>query len=97
MQRYTNWQEEKQRYEVDSTKITADGARFYGQAIQRLAQVENLYEQLQQERVQVIDKLEQMRQAGKNKTATFQQLLAKKLTLGDLLSYFDIYIDEKEI
>lgn len=92
MKRYTIWQEETQQYVSTAVEEKAVGL-YSGAAIERLAKVENLYEQLQQEQQQVLEKLEQLRQQGKNKTTTFQQMLARKLQLADLLRYFDIYAD----
>ena len=50
-----------------------------------------MYADLLKERDKVLSDMEKLRAAGKNKGATYQQLLAQKLTLQNLIGRFDIY------
>lgn len=58
---------------------------------ERLAAYDRMYEDLLRERTCVLEKLEQLRTAGKQRGATYQQLLAQKLTLQNLIGRFERY------
>lgn len=60
-------------------------------ALARLAQYEDLHESILREQQHVNEKMETLRAQGKNKTVTFQQLFADKLTLVGILSRFQTY------
>ena len=70
MERYT-----EQR---DGTWVLQDDLRL-PQALERLANCENLLTQLEQEQVELSQKLEQLRAQGKTKTVQFRELMARKL------------------
>ena len=59
--------------------------------LERLAAYDRMYADLQKERDKVLSDMEKLRAAGKNKGATYQQLLAQKLTLQNLIGRFEIY------
>ena len=64
--------------------------------LERLAAYDRMYADLLKERDKVLSDMEKLRAAGKNKGATYQQLLAQKLTLQNLIGRFEIYgIKEK--
>ena len=48
---------------------------------ERLAAYDRMYEDLLKERDKVLADMEKLREAGKQKGATYQQLLAQKLTV----------------
>ena len=63
---------------------------------ERLAAYDRMYADLLKERDKVLADMEKLRSAGKNKGATYQQLLAQKLTVQNLIGRFEIYgIKEK--
>jgi hypothetical protein len=59
--------------------------------MERLAAYDRLYADLVREREQVLRRMDELRTAGKNRGVTYQQLLAQKLTLQNLLGRFEIY------
>lgn len=58
---------------------------------ERLAAYDRMYEDLLRERDGVLAKLEVLRSAGKQRGATYRQLLAQKLTLQNLIGRFELY------
>ena len=64
--------------------------------LERLAAFDRMYADLRKERDKVLADLDRLRAAGKNKGVTYQQLLAQKLTVQNLIGRFEIYgIKEK--
>ena len=64
--------------------------------LERLAAYDRMYADLLKERDKVLADMEKLRSAGKNKGATYQQLMAQKLTVQNLIGRFEIYgIKEK--
>ena len=64
--------------------------------LERLAAYDRMYADLLKERDKVLADMEKLRSAGKNKGVTYQQLLAQKLTVQNLIGRFEIYgIKEK--
>ena len=59
--------------------------------LERLAAYDRMYADLLKEWDKVLSDMEKLRAAGKNKGATYQQLLAQKLTLQNLIGRFEIY------
>ena len=59
--------------------------------LERLAAYDRMYVDLLREREQVLSNMERLRAAGKNRGVTYQQLLAQKLTVQNLIGRFDIY------
>ena len=59
--------------------------------LERLAAYDRMYADLLKERDKVLADLEKLRAAGKNKGVTYQQLLAQKLTVQNLIGRFEIY------
>ena len=63
---------------------------------ERLAAYDHMYADLLKERDKVLADMEKLRAAGKNKGVTYQQLMAQKLTVQNLIGRFEIYgIKEK--
>jgi hypothetical protein len=58
---------------------------------ERLAAYDRMYQDLLKERNKVLFDLDRLREAGKQRGATYQQLLAQKLTLQNLLGRFETY------
>ena len=59
--------------------------------LERLAAYDRMYADLLKERDKVLADMEKLRSAGKNKGATYQQLLAQKLTVQNLIGRFERY------
>ena len=59
--------------------------------LERLAAYDRMYADLLKERDKVLADMDELRAAGKNKGATYQQLLAQKLTVQNLIGRFEIY------
>ena len=59
--------------------------------LERLAAYDRMYDDLLKERDKVLSDMEKLRAAGRNKGATYQQLLAQKLTVQNLIGRFEIY------
>ena len=58
---------------------------------EKLAAYERMYADLLRERDKVLSDLDKLRAAGKNRGATYQQLLALKLTVQNLIGRFACY------
>ncbi|WP_295582000.1 hypothetical protein [uncultured Oscillibacter sp.] len=58
---------------------------------ERLAAYERMYADLLRERDKVLADMEKLRAAGKNRGATYQQLLAQKLTVQNLIGRLELY------
>ncbi len=56
--------------------------------MERLAAFERVYSGLLQERQQVLARMAELRSAGKERGATYRQLMAQKLTVQELLRRF---------
>ena len=59
--------------------------------LERLAAYDRMYADLLRERDKVLADMDKLRAAGKSKGATYQQLLAQKLTVQNLIGRFEIY------
>ena len=72
------------------------GALLPGQsseeALRRLSQYEDLRASLEGQLASTLEKLESLRAQGRTRSATYQQLLAQKLTLKDFLSRIDLFV-----
>lgn len=58
---------------------------------ERLAAYDRMYADLLRERDKVLADMDKLREAGKQRGATYQQLLAQKLTLQNIIGRFEIY------
>jgi len=58
---------------------------------ERLAAFERMYAGVLAEQGEVLKRLDALRAAGNQKGATYKQLLARKLTLQNLIGRFEIY------
>ena len=58
---------------------------------ERLAAYDRMYSDLLRERDKVAADMDKLRSAGKNRGVTYQQLLAQKLTVQNLIGRFEIY------
>lgn len=58
---------------------------------ERLAAYDRMYRDLLQERETVLAQMERQRSAGRQRGATYRQLLAQKLTLQNLIGRLETY------
>ena len=58
---------------------------------ERLNAYDRMYTDLLKERDKVISDMDRLREAGKQRGATWQQLLAQKLTVQNILGRFEFY------
>lgn len=79
------------QYRIRKGFLDAGEAGFSGPAADRLAAFERVYEQLVTERAQAEAKMEELRKQDRTGSATFRQLMAKKVNLGNMLDTFSIY------
>ncbi len=57
--------------------------------LERLAAYDRMYRDLLREREDVLRRMEDLRAGGKQRGATYRQLLAQKLTLQELIGRFE--------
>lgn len=58
---------------------------------QREEKFEQMLRSVQQQYQETSDKMEQLKAAGKEKSATFRQLMGNKLTLQNMLTLYQVY------
>lgn len=58
---------------------------------ERLEKFEKMLRAIQDEYAKVCSKMEALKTEGKTKTVTYKQLMARKLTLQNMLSMYEIY------
>lgn len=84
-------------YAIPADKAGTGGAFLCGEAAERLAAFENVYEALRAELLDTEGKLDELRGKGKANSVTFRQLLGKKINDEKLINLFSIYgIEEGE-
>lgn len=79
MERMTKLLADKDCYITNNIVGNFESEGYYGDAIEKLAKFENLYDHLIARQSSIPKELETLRNAGKNKTVTFKELLAEKL------------------
>ena len=80
MPRITRWLPEENRYVLDPARIEQDPDGCVGDAVERLAAYENLHEHMEKRVREIPEELAALRAQGKEKTVTFRELAAQKLT-----------------
>lgn len=78
-------------YVVDDTKVQHDSNGYSGDAVNRLAKFENIYDDLILKQNEITKELEKLRIEGKIHTVKFKQLLANKLANSNILMAFEDY------
>lgn len=76
---------------VDESSISYVDNEYIGEAINRLATFENIYENLILGQNLISNELEQLRLAGKTKSVRFKELMVKKLTNGNTIALLKSY------
>jgi len=78
-------------YVVDDSKVQHDENGFSGDAINKLAKLENIYDDLISKQSEISKELEKLRQEDKMHSVKFKQLLANKMTNNNILILFKTY------
>jgi hypothetical protein len=78
-------------YVVDDAKVRHDADGYSGEAITRLAGLENMYEELVSKQEEISKELERLRSEDKMHSVKFKQLLANKLLNNNILILLKTY------
>ena len=78
-------------YWVEPDAVLPREQGFGGAAIENLARMENLYEDLCRQQERIAGELEALRLAGKQKTVRFRQLLANKVTNQNIIVMLEMH------
>lgn len=82
---------ENNSYVVDDTMVQHGVNGYSGDAISKLAKIENMYDHLIRQQNQISEELENLRLEGKTRSVKFKQLLANKLANSNILVLFETY------
>ncbi len=76
-------------YTISRESIQECAIGYTGEAVEMLAKFENMLERLLKERDETAAQLDKLRKEGKEKSVTFKQLLARKLTNSNMLALLE--------
>jgi hypothetical protein len=79
MERLTKLIEGNDFYITSSIDGKLDEEGYYGEAVEKLAKFENLYESIIEKQSSLANELEVLRAAGKEKNFKFKELLGQKI------------------
>lgn len=79
------------QYRIRKEFLMAGENDFSGPAADRLAAFERVFEHLTLDKENTEAKMEELREKGRTGSATFRQLMARKVNLGNMLDTFSIY------
>jgi len=82
---------DKDYYVADGTSVRQNGVVFSGEAIDRLAKFENMYEDLVLKQNEIAREMEKLKLEDKTRTVKFKQLLANKLLNTNILITFKAF------
>lgn len=91
MTRLTRALDNNEFYIVDDDKVNHDINGYSGDAINRLAKFENLYDDLLANQSKISKELEILRNEGKTHSCKFKELMVKKLTNVNIIILFKTY------
>jgi hypothetical protein len=81
----------KGSYSVDESTVQRSESGYSGDAVNRLAEFENMYADLIGKQAEISAEMEKLRSEGRTNTVKFKQLLANKLTNNQILVLFESY------
>lgn len=81
MPRMTRMLPGEHRYTLDTSRVETCADGWCGEAVDRLAAFENMYEMLLQQMRDIPAQLAVMRAQGKEKTVTFRELTGQKMMI----------------
>lgn len=73
-------------YSVDNDKISQNENGFSGEAINKLAKIENICERLPIEQIELSKELEKLRNEDKKNSYKFRELMGKKLVNTEIIT-----------
>jgi hypothetical protein len=82
-------------YIVDDASIKHDENGYTGDAIYKLAKLENMYDKLTAKEKEITEEMEKLRIDGKMHTERFRHLEGVKITTNTMKMLFDAYWREK--
>jgi len=91
MTRLTRALNNNEFYIVDDDKVSHDVDGYSGEAINKLAKFENIYDDLVANQLEISKELERLRNEGKTHSIKFRELFAKKLTNSNVIIVFKTY------
>lgn len=91
MDRITKPLDKQGTYVVDLAQVRSAPGGCICEAINRLGRFEDFYEHLQESQRELPKALQQLRSEGKEKTVTYKELMAKKLTANHILTLLKGY------
>lgn len=78
-------------YAVDDNRVQHNVDGYSGDAINKLAKFENVYDDLISKQSEISKELEKLRLVGKTHSVKFKQLLTNKITNNNILILFKAY------
>ena len=91
MVRLTRALDNNEFYIVDDDKVNHDVNGYSGDAINKLANFENIYDDLVASQSEISKELEILRNEGKTHSCKFKELMVKKLTNNNIIILFKTY------
>ncbi len=91
MTRLTKESDIKGVYFIDNEMADHNNNGYTGEAINKLAKFENIFEDLLSSQVKISEELEILRNQGKTNSLKFKELMVKKLTNNNVLILFKSY------
>lgn len=91
MERLTRAFENDEFYIVDGDKVNHDANGYSGDAINKLAKFENIYDDLVANQSEISEELERLRNEDKTHSFKFKELMAKKFTNNNIITLFKTY------
>lgn len=86
MERLTKQSKEQEFYVTEYIAGKMGDEGYYGEAIEKLAKFENLYDYLLARKISLPEEMEKLRNEGKNKSYKFKEIFAQKLMNEALLA-----------
>lgn len=78
---------------VNEDKVIHEVEGYSGDAINKLAKFEDIYDDIIANQSEISKELEKLRNEGKTHSVKFKELLVKKLTNSNILSIFETYLN----
>jgi len=76
-------------YIASDDKITHDTKGYSGDAVEKLAKFEDMYDELVSKQIEITEEMETLRQDGKMHTARFKQLLDRRIANNTIIIIFE--------
>lgn len=92
MNRLTRALDSNNFYVVDDAKVQHDINGYSGEAINKLAKFENIYDDLISKQSEISKELEKLRLEDKTHSVKFKQLLANKITNNNIIILLKTYV-----